>query len=82
MDADFVIVGAGAAGAATAWHLVSRGHSVVILERYARGHARGSSHGSTRIFRVSYREEIYSRLAGAAIPLWRQLERESGETLR
>ena len=33
MDADFVIVGAGAAGAATAWHLVSRGHSVVILER-------------------------------------------------
>ena len=81
MDADFVIVGAGAAGAATAWHLVSRGHSVVILERYARGHARGSSHGSTRIFRVSYREEIYSRLAGAAIPLWRQLERESGEVL-
>ena len=81
MDADVVIIGAGAAGASTAWELTRRGHSVVLLERHARGHAHGSSHGSTRIFRVAYRDPLYSRLAAEAIPLWRELERESGETL-
>ena len=47
----------------------------------AQGHAHGSSHGSTRIFRVAYREVLYSRLAAASIPLWHELEAESGETL-
>jgi len=81
MDADVVVIGAGAAGASTAWHLASRGSDVVLLERFGRGHAQGSSHGSTRIFRVAYREELYSRLAAESIPLWRQLEHASGESL-
>ena len=81
MDADVIVIGAGAAGSSTAWHLARRGHEVVVLERFPRGHAWGSSHGSTRIFRVAYREPLYSRLAAAAIPMWRALEEESGETL-
>ena len=81
MDADVIVIGAGAAGSSTAWHLARRGHEVVVLERFPRGHAWGSSHGSTRIFRVAYREPLYSRLAAAAIPMWRELEQESGETL-
>lgn len=81
MDADVVVIGAGAAGASTAWQLARRGHEVTLLERHARGHAHGSSHGSTRIFRVAYREPLYSRLAAQAIPLWREVESESGETL-
>ncbi|MFM1966986.1 MAG: hypothetical protein RL134_2711 [Actinomycetota bacterium] len=81
MDADVVVIGAGAAGSSTAWHLARRGREVVLLERFARGHAWGSSHGATRIFRVAYREPLYSRLATEALPMWRELERESGETL-
>lgn len=81
MDADVIVIGAGAAGSSTAWHLARRGHEVVLLERYPRGHAWGSSHGSTRIFRVAYREPLYSRLAAEAIPMWRALEQQSGETL-
>jgi sarcosine oxidase len=81
MDTDVVVIGAGSAGASTAWHLARRGRDVVLLERFARGHAWGSSHGATRIFRVAYREPLYSRLAAECIPLWRELERESGETL-
>lgn len=81
MDADVVVIGAGAAGSSTAWHLARRGRDVVVLERFARGHAWGSSHGSTRIFRVAYRDPLYSRLAAESIPLWRMLEREAGETL-
>ena len=81
MDVDVVVIGAGAAGSSTAWHLARRGRDVVVLERFARGHAWGSSHGSTRIFRVAYRDPLYSRLAAESIPMWRTLERESGETL-
>ena len=81
MDADVVVIGAGAAGASTAWHLTRRGREVVVLERFARGHAWGSSHGSTRIFRVAYRDPLYSRLAAESIPMWRELERDSGENL-
>lgn len=81
MDTDVVVIGAGAAGSATAWQLARRGREVVVLDRFARGHAHGSSHGATRIFRVAYRDPLYSRLAGEAIPRWRELERESGEVL-
>jgi len=81
MDADVIVLGTGAAGASAAWHLARRGHSVIVLERFARGHAWGSSHGATRIFRVAYREPLYSRLAGESIPMWRELEAEAGTTL-
>jgi len=81
MKADVVVIGAGAMGSATAFHLARDGRQVVLLERFERGHAWGSSHGATRIFRVAYRDPLYSRLAAAAIPLWRALEEESGEVL-
>ncbi len=81
MDTEVVVIGGGAAGTSTVRELARRGHDVVLLERFARGHAWGSSHGSTRIFRVAYREALYSRLAAEAIPLWRDLERDSGENL-
>src|SRR5438477_81941 len=43
-----VIIGAGAMGAATAYHLARRGVPVVLLEQFALGHDRGSSHGAAR----------------------------------
>lgn len=81
MRADVVVIGAGAMGSATAYHLARDGRDVVLLERFERGHAWGSSHGATRIFRVSYRDALYSQLAAAAIPLWRELEAEAGQIL-
>jgi sarcosine oxidase len=75
---DVVVVGAGAMGAATAWWLAKQGRSVALLEQFTRGHLFGSSHGQTRIFRVSYRDPIYTALAQDAIPLWRELESDSG----
>lgn len=78
---DVVVVGAGAMGSATAWWLAKQGRSVVLLEQFARGHVNGSSHGQTRIFRVSYRDPLYTSLAAASIPLWRELESDSGMEL-
>lgn len=78
---DVVVVGGGAMGAATAWRLAEHGRSVVLLEKFDRIHHNGSSHGQTRIFRVAYRDPLYTQLATQSIPLWRELEQISGETL-
>jgi sarcosine oxidase len=75
------VVGAGVAGAASAWALARRGLEVVLLDAFPRGHARGGSHGTTRIFRLSYAEPEYVRLAQEALPGWRRLEEETGEEL-
>ncbi len=68
-------------GLATGWALKRRGHEPVIYEQFEIGHARGSSHGRSRIFRLAYAEDEYVRLAQEALGLWRELEAESGETL-
>src|SRR5713101_3409629 len=78
---DVVVIGAGAMGSATAWWLARRGVNVVLLEQFERGHARGSSHGGSRIFRFAYYEPKYVRMAQQALPLWRELEGDAGEPL-
>lgn len=78
---DVVVIGAGGMGAAAAWRLAQHGRSVVLLEQFEHLHTRGSSHGQTRIFRVAYRDPRYTRLADAALPLWRELEDITGATL-
>lgn len=78
---DVVVIGAGGMGAATAWRLATHGRSVVLLEQFEHLHARGSSHGQTRIFRLAYRDPLYTRLAAASLPLWRELQDIAGATL-
>src|SRR3954462_1602404 len=78
---DVIVVGRGLMGCATAYHLAKRGRSVLLLEQFAIGHDRGSSHGHSRIFRLAYDAPEYVQLAQAALPLWRALEHESGADL-
>jgi sarcosine oxidase len=80
-DADIVVVGGGIVGAATARALAGTVATVVLLERFELGHARGSSHGTSRIFRLNYPDERFVRLARAASSAWRELEAQLGETL-
>src|SRR6266550_3398186 len=68
-------------GLATARALGRQGKSAVVYEQFESGHARGSSHGRSRIFRLAYAEEEYVRLAQESLGLWRRLEAETGETL-
>jgi sarcosine oxidase len=75
-DADIVVVGAGIVGVATARALTESALSVLLLERLEIGHARGSSHGTSRIFRLNYPDERFVRLARAAREEWRTLERD------
>ena len=75
------VVGAGIMGAAAAWELARRGAEVVVHEQFELGHARGSSHGRSRIVRLSYPDPTWVRLAEEARAGWAELEAETGRTL-
>jgi sarcosine oxidase len=75
------IVGAGVMGCATAWALTQRGADVTLFEQFGLDHERGSSHGRTRIVRLSYPDAGWVRLAREAMDAWRELEAESGTKL-
>lgn len=79
---DVIVVGLGAMGSATLHQLAQRGVRALGIEQFAPGHARGSSHGRTRIIREAYFEDPrYVPLVQRAYELWADLERESGEQL-
>lgn len=78
---DVVVVGAGVMGAATAWRLARAGHRVVLVDRFPAGHTSGASHGASRIYRQAHADAHGLRLAAEALPLWRELETETGAAL-
>ncbi len=75
---EFVVIGAGLAGASTAWQLARRGQHVTVLERTTPANAQGSSHGSARIFRYAYTQQLYCDLVVRARSGWDELERQCG----
>jgi sarcosine oxidase len=77
----YVVVGAGLAGAATAWSLARRGHEVTVVERTQPATRDGSSHGSARIFRYAYPDAFYAGLVVQARAGFDELERLSGRRL-
>lgn len=77
-----IVLGLGAMGSATAYQLARRGRRVLGLERFAPGHAQGSSHGQSRIIRLAYYEDpAYVPLLRRAYELWGELEAAAGERL-
>jgi sarcosine oxidase len=77
-----IVVGLGAMGSATLYHLAQRRSRALALEQFAPGHTRGSSHGDSRIIRETYFEHpLYVPLVQRAHDLWRELEQRSGESL-
>jgi monomeric sarcosine oxidase len=78
---EVAVVGAGLLGSATARALGARGVAAVLLEQFGPGHARGSSHGATRIFRLSYPDPGYVTMAVSALGAWARLQDDAGERL-
>ncbi|HYM70122.1 MAG TPA: N-methyl-L-tryptophan oxidase [bacterium] len=79
---DVIVVGLGAMGSAAAYQLAARGKRVLGLEQYTAAHDRGSSHGGSRMIRLTlYREPDYVRLLQRAYELWRRLERDTGASV-
>jgi sarcosine oxidase len=75
---EFIVIGAGAAGASAAYQLAKRGKSVLLLEQYAIGHDRGASQGHSRIFRFAYDSLDYAKMAMQSLVSWRNLEADAG----
>jgi len=71
------VVGAGIMGSAAAWALAREGCDVTLYEQFEIGHARGSSHGRSRIVRLAYPEVEFVELAQESFAGWRELEREA-----
>jgi monomeric sarcosine oxidase len=79
---DVIVAGAGGMGTAAAAHLARRGASVLAIDRFPPGHARGSSHGQTRLIRLAYFEHPdYVPLLRRSRALWRDLEHETAAGL-
>lgn len=73
------IVGLGIAGLSAAARLARDGCDVSGFDRYEPMHTNGSSHGDTRIIRLTPGEgDIYVRLAEAAAEGWRAWESTAG----
>ncbi len=75
------VIGLGAVGASALYYLAKQGHEVVGFEQFQVGHTHGSSHGESRIFRLTYADPAYTRLMRESLVLWRELEHESGEEI-
>jgi sarcosine oxidase len=79
---DTIVVGLGAAGAATLYQLAKAGQRVLGIDRYTPPHTLGSSHGETRLTRCAIGEgEAYVPLALRSHEIWRELEAETGAEL-
>ena len=77
-----IVIGLGAMGSATLFHLAKRGSRVAGFEQFQPAHAFGSSHGDSRIIRETYFEHpLYVPLVQRAHELWRELEEVSGRRL-
>lgn len=76
-----LVLGGGAVGTATAYHLARRGEPVTLVEQFRIGHDRGSSHGAGRIARHSYADPRYARRMLDAFRAWRDFEADAGQAV-
>lgn len=77
-----IVVGLGAAGAATLYQLARRGTPALGIDSHSPPHAYGSTHGDTRITREAIGEGMqYTPLVRRSHAIWRELEAETGQDL-
>lgn len=80
--AEVIVLGTGGVGSAALYQLARRGVSCLGIDRFPPGHDRGSSHGETRMIRMSYFEHPdYVPLLRKAYSLWDELAETRGESL-
>jgi sarcosine oxidase len=76
------IIGLGLMGSSALYALARRGADVLGFDPLAAGEARGSSHGSCRVYRrFNFESDAYTELSDRAFTEWQRLESISGRTI-
>jgi sarcosine oxidase len=77
---DVLVIGGGVNGLSTSYQLSKHaGLKIGLVEQFSLGHAHGSSHGFSRIFRTTYKNPVYRKLAKhAQMHEWPALEKDIG----
>jgi sarcosine oxidase len=79
---DVIVIGLGGFGSAALWRLAHLGVDVAGVERHGIGHHLGSSHGTTRLFRIACQEHPgLAPVALKSLELWAGLGDQTGERL-
>jgi len=79
---DAIVVGVGGMGSAAAYELARRGRDVLALERFDIPHAKGSSHGYSRIVsRSFYESQAVLALYDRACAGWESIEEAWGSRI-
>ena len=82
MPFDVAVVGAGAFGAWTAWHLHQAGRKVLLVDSYGPANSRASSGGESRIIRMAYgARSIYTQFSIESLRAWHSLAASTDPTL-
>jgi len=75
---EYIVLGCGGIGSGAAYWLSRRaGADVLGLEQFELGHVHGGSQDHSRIIRLTYHHENYTRLTPHTYPAWATLEAES-----
>jgi glycine/D-amino acid oxidase-like deaminating enzyme len=79
---DYLVVGAGAFGAAAALELARRGHSVALVDPGPLPHPEASSTDISKVVRMDYGDDaFYSQLAEVSLERWHEWNDRAGHTL-
>ncbi|WP_223605758.1 FAD-dependent oxidoreductase [Chryseobacterium sp. OSA05B] len=78
---DVIVIGGGAIGLATAYHLGKRKAKTLVLEQFTFVNQLGSSAGVSRQFRIPYPDEYMVKMALEAQPYWDELEKQTNTSL-
>jgi len=78
---DVIVIGGGAIGLATAYHLGKREAKTLVLEQFTFVNQLGSSAGVSRQFRIPYPDEYMVQMALDSIPYWDELQKQTDTQL-
>src|SRR5579863_3185566 len=77
-----IIVGGGIMGVSTAYWLASQGREVTLLDQYDVPNQWAASGDHLRVFRLTYGKDVfYTDMAVKSLPLWLDLNTQTGEKL-
>ena len=79
---DAIVAGVGGMGSAALYNLAARGWKVLGLDKYDVPNNMGSSHGNSRMIRLSYHEDpSYVTLMHKSYELWDKLQTDTNQEL-